>query len=212
MAGGQLPIATLFHLQKTMMNVAPTTKVNTADGIIDLRHPKNNDSRSSHRSYNNRLTNMTESAASMRANVFSPAPATNAANATSRPRIVSIPKDPAADIIELSSSSSSIEEDDERKPRALDDKQFAASKMYERVVDRGRVWLTSLVKNRNRTEKEDSAKKRLKTTLKTLQKEKDNDGHIATILDVTSNGNDLIGSPMIDSQDCLDWVMELYQD
>jgi hypothetical protein len=201
MAGGQLPIRTLFHLQKTMMNVAPTTKVNTADGIIDLRHPKNNDSRSSHRSYNNRLTNMTESAASMRANVFSPAPATNAANAanaTSRPRIVSIPKDPAADIIELSSSSSSIEEDDERKPRALDDKQFAASKMYERVVDRGRVGLTSLVKNLNRTEKEDSAKKRLKTTLKTLQKEKDNDGHIATILDVTSNGNDLIGSPMID--------------
>jgi len=60
---------------------------------------------------------------------------------------------------------------------------------------------------------ENSAKKtRLKTTLKTLQKEKDNDGHIATILDVTSNGNDLIGSPMIDSQDCLDLVMELYQD
>ena len=60
---------------------------------------------------------------------------------------------------------------------------------------------------------ENSAKKtRLKTTLKTLQKEKDNDGHIATILDVTSNGNDLIGSPMINSQDCLDLVMELYED
>ena len=159
---------------------------------------------------------MTESAASMRANVFSPAPATNAANAanaTSRPRIVSIPENRVADIIELSSSSFSIEEDDERKPRALDDKQFAASEMYERVVSRGRGELTSLVKNRNnRTEKENSAKKRLKTTLKTLQKEKDNDGHIATILDVTSNGNDLIGSPMIDSQDCLDLVMELYQD
>ena len=214
MAGRNLSIGTLFHLQKTMMNVAPTTKVNTADGIIDSRHPKNNDSTSSHRSYNNHLTNMTESVASMRANGFSPAPATNAANATSRPRIVSIPEDPAADITIklLSSSSSTIEEDDERKPRVLDDKQFAASEMHERIVARGRVGLTSLVKNRNRTEKENSAKKKLKTTLKTLQKEKDNDGHIATILDVTSNGNDLIGSPMINSQDCLDLVMELYED
>ena len=151
MAGRNLPIGTLFHLQKTMMNVAPTTKVNTADGIIDSRHPKNNDSTSSHRSYNNHLTNMTESVASMRANGFSPAPATNAANATSRPRIVSIPEDPAADIIiELSSSSSSIEEDDERKPRVLDDKQFAASKMYERIVSRGRVGLTWRIAQRRR--------------------------------------------------------------
>ena len=54
--------------------------------------------------------------------------------------------------------SSSIEDDDERKPRALDDKQFAASEMHERIVARGRVGLTSFVKNRNRTEKENSAK------------------------------------------------------
>ena len=96
---------------------------------------------------------MTESAASMRANGFSPAPATNAANAanaTSRPRIVSIPENRVADIIELSSSSFSIEEDDERKPRVLDDKQFAASKMYERIVSRGRVGLTWRIAQRRR--------------------------------------------------------------
>ena len=203
LAGGNLPISTLFQLQESCLNVAPSTKVKTANGVIDMRHPKSNPLVSSHRLYNNRLTTMSGCAANHAASTIS-----------NRPNMVSIPDMATArDIIELSSSSSSsLEgiEEDTRKHHALDDTQFAASQMHERILARGRVQLTSLVKNRNRTDKENSTKEKLKATVETLQREKDSGEHIATIFNVTSNGIDLFDSPVIDSQNCLDLVMDLF--
>ena len=48
LAGGNLPISTLFQLQESCLNVAPSTKVKTANGVIDMRHPKSNPLVSSH--------------------------------------------------------------------------------------------------------------------------------------------------------------------
>jgi len=202
-----------------MMKAAPSTKVKTADGtIIDLRCPPKKDgmnTTTSYRQYNNHLTTMASgsSAQPMHENQFLPPPLSESARSEKilHPHIVSITRD-RAEIIDLSSSSSSMEGDDERKLPALDNKEFAASKMHDRILSRGRKELTNLVKNRNRTDDEETAKKKLKTAVKTLQKEKCSGEHIATILDVTSNGNDLIESPMINSQDCLALVMDLYED
>mmetsp|Transcript_4354 Transcript_4354/g.5012 ORF Transcript_4354/g.5012 Transcript_4354/m.5012 type:complete len:631 (-) Transcript_4354:116-2008(-) len=212
--GGNLPITTVFGLQKTMLQVAPTTKVKTPNGIVDMRHPKNNSSLSTHRLNNNRLTTMNGSASSMTANVVALTATTptneNAVSTAFRPRFVSIPE---SETIELSSTSSSVEEEDARKPPALDNVQVAASNMHDRIVKRARTQLTSLVQNRNRTNEENIKKKRLRKTVQTLVKENKEKGeHMATILDVTSNGKDLIQSPIIDSQDCLDYVMDLYDD
>lgn len=231
-AGGNLPITTQFNLQETMLKVSNLTKVKTANGIIDLRYPNTDATMTStHRVHNNHLTAMTGNAATMHSNL--PVRSNNVGSEmTLHPHIVSIPgggSDPT-EIIELSSSSSSLEEYDARKtralssssssmeeydarkPRALNDTHFAASNMHARIISRVRKDLTSLVRNKDRTEEEEIAKKKLKITVKTLQKEKESGDHIATILDVTSDGHDLITSPMIDSQDCLELVMDLHAD
>ena len=200
------------------MKAAPSTKVKTAHGIIDLRCPPQKDGTNttkSFRQYNNRLTTMASDSSALPMDVNQSFPALLSENARSEtishPHIVTIARD-RCEIIDLSSSSSSMEVDDERKRPALDNKEFAASEMYERIISRGRTELTNLVKNRNRTGDEESAKKKMKRTVKTLQKEKCSGEHIATILDVTSNGDDLTASPMINSQDCLALVMDLYED
>jgi len=213
-AGGNLPITTQFNLQETMLKVSNSTKVKTANGIIDLRYPNTDATMTStHRVHNNHLTAMTGNAATMHSNL--PVRSNNVGSEmTLHPHIVSIPgggSDPT-EIIELSSSSSSMEEYDARKPRALNDTHFAASNMHARIISRVRKDLTSLVRNKDRTEEEEIAKKKLKITVKILQKEKESGEHIATILDVTSDGHDLITSPMIDSQDCLELVMDLHAD
>ena len=62
-ASGNLPLSTQFQLQKRVLAIAPSSKVNTPAGTVDLSNPTSSRSiiaapTTSHRSWNNRLTSM----------------------------------------------------------------------------------------------------------------------------------------------------------
>ena len=52
----------------------------------------------------------------------------------------------------------------------------------------------------------------MRTVVKKLRSEIETGNQISTILDITSNGNDLICKDKVDSPECLELLIDFYED
>jgi len=142
-------------------------------------------------------------------------PSTMTIYMTSLVKAASIPN--TIDMTSSSSSNSMQSKDSSCETPTLQPEEVKANLakvMSERVLTCARTNLTSLLKmGKKRSEEEDEEKKEMNTVVKKIRSEMENGSLVATMLDITSNGNDLVNKEdTVESQECLKLLLDFYED